>query len=262
MKEQKTDGGKLLASAHTLLVKYADEPEPQPPQPPVPQQQDASQPPQQTVSPPQQQPVLQQQPQTGLTTPPKINASAPATPRAIDHIVCRAVRRTRDKARPPTARAAHGKPAPAPRPCETGPARSAAYRRTAPTPAPAPPAAAPCPRQHRLCPRQSRPLRLCLLQRRTGARTLDSSVVPAAKPVARLLPTPAPVHALRRHRSPAAKPPPRLRSLRHRAAADGGRRATSSGTHAYAGAAGAEAGPQDARYSAVTLAASPLRSSR
>ena len=38
MKEQKIDGGKLLASAHTFLVKYANEPEPQPPQPPAPPQ--------------------------------------------------------------------------------------------------------------------------------------------------------------------------------------------------------------------------------
>ncbi len=34
MKERKIDGGKLLASARSLLTKYANEPEPQPPQPP------------------------------------------------------------------------------------------------------------------------------------------------------------------------------------------------------------------------------------
>ncbi len=33
IKEQKADGGKMLASVHTLLAKYANEPEPQPPQP-------------------------------------------------------------------------------------------------------------------------------------------------------------------------------------------------------------------------------------
>ena len=36
MKEHKIDGGKLLASARSLLTKYANEPEPQPPQPPQP----------------------------------------------------------------------------------------------------------------------------------------------------------------------------------------------------------------------------------
>ena len=31
MKEQKTDGGKLIAAAHSLMLKYVNEPEPQPP---------------------------------------------------------------------------------------------------------------------------------------------------------------------------------------------------------------------------------------
>ncbi len=39
MKERKLDGGKLLASVHELLAKYADEPEPQPPRPPQPPEQ-------------------------------------------------------------------------------------------------------------------------------------------------------------------------------------------------------------------------------
>jgi TRAP-type transport system periplasmic protein len=38
MKEAKVDGGKMIASAHALLAKYAILPEPQPPQPPQPQQ--------------------------------------------------------------------------------------------------------------------------------------------------------------------------------------------------------------------------------
>jgi TRAP-type transport system periplasmic protein len=81
MKEQKVDGGKLLASAHTFMTKYASEPEPQPPQPPPQQdmaqqnsaqqnsaqqdsaqQQAVAQPPQQTLS-PQQQAIPQQPPQ-------------------------------------------------------------------------------------------------------------------------------------------------------------------------------------------------------
>ena len=38
MKEHKVDGGKLIADARALLAKYADEPEPQPPQAPQPAQ--------------------------------------------------------------------------------------------------------------------------------------------------------------------------------------------------------------------------------
>jgi len=46
MKEQKADGGKLIASAHALLVKYADAPEPQASQPAAPSQREAVAPPQ------------------------------------------------------------------------------------------------------------------------------------------------------------------------------------------------------------------------
>jgi hypothetical protein len=79
MKEQKADGGKLLAAAHALILKYINEPEPQPPQPPAaqPAQQDAVAQPPQTVAPPQQ------APQAGLASPsnivPKLNVPAPAT---------------------------------------------------------------------------------------------------------------------------------------------------------------------------------------
>jgi TRAP-type C4-dicarboxylate transport system substrate-binding protein len=38
IKDQKADGGKLLASAHALLVKYVNEPEPQPPKAPEPEE--------------------------------------------------------------------------------------------------------------------------------------------------------------------------------------------------------------------------------
>jgi TRAP-type transport system periplasmic protein len=82
MKEQKTDGGKLLASAHMLMQKYAKEPEPQPPQPPpqpASQQEAVTQPPQAA---PQPAPQSVQAPQGGLTSPsniaPKSNAPAQA----------------------------------------------------------------------------------------------------------------------------------------------------------------------------------------
>jgi TRAP-type C4-dicarboxylate transport system substrate-binding protein len=68
MKEQKVDGGKLVASAHALLAKYASLPEPQPPQ---------ASPPEQAVSQPQPAPQAKED----LTTPP--NVSAPASPSPI-----------------------------------------------------------------------------------------------------------------------------------------------------------------------------------
>jgi TRAP-type C4-dicarboxylate transport system substrate-binding protein len=59
MKDQKADGGKLLASAHALLVKYENEPEPQPAQTSQPEEvsepaQSARQPPQSQVQSPAQ----------------------------------------------------------------------------------------------------------------------------------------------------------------------------------------------------------------
>ena len=104
MKEQKVDGGKLLASAHTFMTKYASEPEPQPPQPPPQQdmtqqnsaqqnsaqQQAVAQPPQQTISQPpavpQQPPQISPQPapnvapkMTPHTNPPPSATAAPST---------------------------------------------------------------------------------------------------------------------------------------------------------------------------------------
>ena len=84
MKEQKVDGGKLLASAHTFMTKYASEPEPQPPQPPPQQdtaqqdsaqQQAVAQPPQQTIS-PQQQAIPQQPPRVS----PQVSSQASPQP--------------------------------------------------------------------------------------------------------------------------------------------------------------------------------------
>jgi TRAP-type transport system periplasmic protein len=104
MKEQKVDGGKLLASAHTFMTKYASEPEPQPPQPPPQQdmtqqdsaqqnsaqQQAVAQPPQQAISQPpavpQQPPQISPQPppnvapkMTPHTNPPPSATAAPST---------------------------------------------------------------------------------------------------------------------------------------------------------------------------------------
>ncbi len=65
MKESKVDGGKMLASAHALLAKYATLPEPQPPQTPPPQQEAVTEP---------------QQPRSaGVTTVPD-SAPAPSPP--------------------------------------------------------------------------------------------------------------------------------------------------------------------------------------
>jgi TRAP-type transport system periplasmic protein len=54
MKEQKVDGAKLLASAHASLLKYVDEPEPQPAQTPQADQTSESSQPAQTARQPQQ----------------------------------------------------------------------------------------------------------------------------------------------------------------------------------------------------------------
>jgi TRAP-type transport system periplasmic protein len=102
MKEQKVDGGKLVASARALLAKYASLPEPQPSQ--------ASSPPEQGTGQPQPPP----QANADLTTP---NASAPASPSSI------------------------AKPAP-PAPSSSPAIKPAPSPSTAPVAKPAPPAAA------------------------------------------------------------------------------------------------------------------------
>jgi TRAP-type C4-dicarboxylate transport system substrate-binding protein len=177
MKEQKVDGGKLLASVHTLLVKYVNEPEPQPPSPP---QQDSASPPQQTVSQPPSQAVTQQPPQSGLSAAPKINPPAPATstpatpapatpaPAATSSAapsagpvakpVVKPVTNSPPPQPPPPRVAA---PSPAPSPVPT----PATIAKPVPPAAPAPPAAMP---------------------------PSTATVAPAAKPAAVLAPTPAP----------------------------------------------------------------------
>ena len=84
MKEQKTDGGKLIAAAHAVMLKYVKEPEPQPPQAPqqqAPQQDAVTQPPQSAAPPQTTSPQIKPQPAPPQTSSaaPKINAPAPAT---------------------------------------------------------------------------------------------------------------------------------------------------------------------------------------
>ncbi len=66
MKEQKADGGKLLASARALLAKYVSEPEPQPAQGPQTE----------PTSEPAQSSQASQQPQSKLPSDAKVNANA------------------------------------------------------------------------------------------------------------------------------------------------------------------------------------------
>jgi hypothetical protein len=72
MKDRKLDGGKLLAGVEALLAKYAEEPEPDAPQPARPEEPEAVTEPQQSQ--PQPQPTAQIKPE-GFTRP---RADAPA----------------------------------------------------------------------------------------------------------------------------------------------------------------------------------------
>jgi TRAP-type C4-dicarboxylate transport system substrate-binding protein len=69
IKEQKLDGGKLIAAARTVLAKYATEPEPRTAQGPPPAQQQTAQPPQST-----------QPPQPAVSAAPPKTAPRPAAP--------------------------------------------------------------------------------------------------------------------------------------------------------------------------------------
>jgi len=123
MKEQKADGGKMLASVHTLLTKYANEPEPQPPQAP------------QAQNPPAAEQNITPQPDAKIDTkigtkidgiaPPKVNSPPVQPPAAVA------------KPAPPGAPASVAAPAPA------APAPHIATR--APAAVPAPSIAAPVP---------------------------------------------------------------------------------------------------------------------
>jgi TRAP-type transport system periplasmic protein len=152
MREQKAEGGKLMAAAHTLMLKYANEPEPQPPQIPTaqPAQQAVAQP--QTVSPPQTVPA--QAPQATLTSPPNIapnvNAPAPATTASTSAPSAPLVKPVPPQPpSPPPAHVAAPSPAPPSAPAPAAVAKPVAPAASAPqiaapvpAPAPAPPAAA------------------------------------------------------------------------------------------------------------------------
>lgn len=92
MKERKLDGSKLIANARVLAAKYANEPEPQAPQPqqrPQPSEQKVvTQPPQPTAQPPQQ-PPQPPQAKAEATPPAKVEApvSAPVVKRAPPKIL-------------------------------------------------------------------------------------------------------------------------------------------------------------------------------
>jgi TRAP-type transport system periplasmic protein len=150
MKEHKLDGGKMIATAHALLAKYADLPEPQPPQA-VPQQQEAvTQPQAAQQSAPQASAEVTPAPKTAAS--PKVDAAAspsssapaakPVAPSAPVTKPAPPVPHTASRA-PPSAPAAPPHAAPAPTP----PAAQAAV--AAPPvvkpPVPAPPAAVPSP---------------------------------------------------------------------------------------------------------------------
>jgi len=147
MKEQKADGGKLLASARTLLAKYASEPEPQAPQTPPPQQEAITQP--QPQSQPQPQPQAKADPSPmpkagGTATSPPAPAAKPAPPPAsAPHAATAAPA----PAAPPTAVTATpaqppAKPIPTPPPTVAATPPPAAPAAPMIKPVPAPPAVA------------------------------------------------------------------------------------------------------------------------
>jgi hypothetical protein len=141
MKEAKFDGGKMIASAHALVAKYAILPEPQPPQAPPPQQEAVTEP---------------QQPRSaGVTTTIPNAAAAPAPSPAVKPAPPAAPHMATQTPAPPAsiAKPAPAAPAapPAAKPIHAPPARVAtptppAHIATpAPPPAPTAPIAPPAP---------------------------------------------------------------------------------------------------------------------
>ncbi len=203
MKEQKVDGGKLLASAHTFMTKYAGEPEPQPPQPlsqqdnpqQNPAQQNTAQPPQQTISQPQ---TIQPPPQASLQQAP--NAAPKMTPNI----------------KPPPAPAAPSTTAsttPSAAPPSTAPSMTNSMARPVPPQPPRPPAPAP-----RIAAPSSAPTPTPTAvakpvlpsapppQVATPAPPTTASVAPAAKPAAAPAFAPSPAAPSVTTAAPAAKP--------------------------------------------------------
>jgi TRAP-type C4-dicarboxylate transport system substrate-binding protein len=167
MKEQKVDGGKLLASARALLAKYASLPEPQPTQNPPPQQQEVgAEPPRpeakveptkpDTIAPPKP-PTAPAPKQTTAAAPttaappakpvppsaPAAKPTPPAAPQTATHTAPQA-----PKPVPPVAKPVPPAPSPAvatapPTPSPAPPPTPAPPPLTPPTVAAAPPAPAP-----------------------------------------------------------------------------------------------------------------------
>jgi len=117
-KENKIDGGKMLASARALLAKYASVPEPQPPQAPPPEQEVVSEPPRRSAG--------------VTTTAPKVDAPVAPSPAPV--------------AKPASATPS---PPPAAMPTPTAPTSVAKPAAAAPSPPAATPAPiAPAPQPH------------------------------------------------------------------------------------------------------------------
>jgi TRAP-type C4-dicarboxylate transport system substrate-binding protein len=193
MRDQKAEGGKLLAAAHTLMLKYVNEPEPQPPQiqPAQPAQQAVAQP--QTVTAPQAVPA--QAPQATLTSPPNIapnvapnlNAPAPATTASTPST-------------PPV------KPVP-PQPPSPPPAHVA-------TPSPAAPSApAPAAVAKPLTPAASAPQVAAPAPAPAPASPSTATIAPAAKPAAAPALSPPPAAPPAAAAAPPATPAPAPKSL-------------------------------------------------
>jgi TRAP-type C4-dicarboxylate transport system substrate-binding protein len=150
MKEQKVDGAKLIASARALLAKYANLPEPQPPQP---------------LAPPEPTPAAEPPPRSaGVTTVPQVNATpqvsttppmttAPPSPVArpapspapapAPHVATPAASAPKPPMAKPAPPATAAVSAPVPKPVPAPPTAAAPVMK--PVPPPPPPAPAPVP---------------------------------------------------------------------------------------------------------------------
>jgi TRAP-type C4-dicarboxylate transport system substrate-binding protein len=202
VKEQKADGGKLLAAAHTLMLKYINEPEPQPPQiqpaQPVqsPQQNMAVQSPQ-SAAPPQPQslpqPTLQPLPQ------PTPQVSAAPSPSLAPNVAPKL-----SASPPPTTASTPPASAPLVKPVPPQPPQPATHVAT-PSPAP-PPAPAPSAVAKPVAPATAPPQVTAPAPAPVPAPPSTASIAPAAKPAAAVVPpATAPVPSAATI-APAAKP--------------------------------------------------------
>jgi TRAP-type transport system periplasmic protein len=213
VKEQKADGGKLLAAAHALMQKYASEPEPAPPQP-APQQEAVAQPPQ-TAS-----PTPQPAPQAGVASPakaaPSANVPAPATTASTTppSAPANAPMTKPVPPQPPAPPAAHAVTPPvAPSSAPT------AIARPVPPSTPAPHVAAPVPAQGLPPPPTPAPPSTASIvpagKPAAAAAAPPASAAPVAKPAAApvMAPTPRPPPAAAAPPAPHAAPVPAPKSV-------------------------------------------------